>query len=360
MLEFFRHLRLCVSLVFLAGGDADWPQFRGPDGQGHADAKGLPLTWSEKENIAWKVEVPGLGWSSPVIQGQRIWLTTASTTSRRCGSCAWTAPPADRSTMSRSSLPKKLVGRHGEEQLRHADARHRRRPRLRPLRADGDGLPVHRRAKSCGRPCCRTTLYYGPSSSPVLFEDLLIVPCQGTDVRYVTALDKKTGKERWKTPCGGDYNSDATPLVIRVGKVDQLVCNLTRHRGWRSMSTPARNCGRSAQRQCRAGAPARSSAMGWSSCAAATSIRCSRRFGPTARGTSPRPTLSGRIEQARAAKPVAAAGRRRVVHGERQGNRQLPGRPNRARSTGMNASKASIPPRRCLPMAASTSQTRTA
>src|SRR5207253_2790232 len=56
---------------------ADWPQFRGPDGQGHADARGLALTWSEKENIAWKVERPGLGWSSPVIQGQRIWLTTA-------------------------------------------------------------------------------------------------------------------------------------------------------------------------------------------------------------------------------------------------------------------------------------------
>src|SRR5713226_5601459 len=56
---------------------AEWPQFRGPDGQGHADAKGLASTWSEQENIAWKVEVPGRGWSSPVISGQQIWLTTA-------------------------------------------------------------------------------------------------------------------------------------------------------------------------------------------------------------------------------------------------------------------------------------------
>src|SRR5712691_1702081 len=56
---------------------AEWPQFRGPGGQGHADAKGLPITWSEQENIAWKVAVAGLGWSSPVIQGERIWLTTA-------------------------------------------------------------------------------------------------------------------------------------------------------------------------------------------------------------------------------------------------------------------------------------------
>lgn len=56
---------------------ADSPQFRGPGGQGHSDAKNLPLTWSETENIAWKVPIAGLGWSSPSIQGDQIWLTTA-------------------------------------------------------------------------------------------------------------------------------------------------------------------------------------------------------------------------------------------------------------------------------------------
>src|SRR5262245_53593974 len=56
---------------------AEWPQFRGPDGEGHASQQGLPLTWSETENITWKVPVPGLGWSSPVIHGRQIWLTTA-------------------------------------------------------------------------------------------------------------------------------------------------------------------------------------------------------------------------------------------------------------------------------------------
>src|ERR1051326_5180009 len=56
----------------------DWPQFRGPDGQGHSAERGLPLTWSERENVRWKVAIPGLGWSSPAILGDRIWLTTAS------------------------------------------------------------------------------------------------------------------------------------------------------------------------------------------------------------------------------------------------------------------------------------------
>ncbi len=57
---------------------ADWPQWRGPDGQGHAAAaQDLPVTWSETENIAWKTPLPGRGWSSPVIDGKQIWMTTA-------------------------------------------------------------------------------------------------------------------------------------------------------------------------------------------------------------------------------------------------------------------------------------------
>ena len=56
----------------------EWPQFRGPDGQGHAGSAGLPLTWSETENIKWKRAIPGEGWSSPVVSGNQIWLTTAT------------------------------------------------------------------------------------------------------------------------------------------------------------------------------------------------------------------------------------------------------------------------------------------
>ena len=56
---------------------ADWPQFRGPDGQGHSDAKGIPIEWSEKKNITWKAAVPGQGYSSPVIAGNQVWMTSA-------------------------------------------------------------------------------------------------------------------------------------------------------------------------------------------------------------------------------------------------------------------------------------------
>ncbi|MCX7826767.1 MAG: PQQ-binding-like beta-propeller repeat protein, partial [Verrucomicrobiae bacterium] len=75
---------LCFVPVWMAvlasvafGGD-NWPQFRGPDGQGHSNATGLPVTWSEKENIKWKTAIHDRGWSSPVIWGNQIWLTTAT------------------------------------------------------------------------------------------------------------------------------------------------------------------------------------------------------------------------------------------------------------------------------------------
>src|ERR1041385_3370464 len=67
---FLLSLRLCASGL-------DWPEFRGPSGQGLVEAKTLPLTWSEEKNVRWKTPIHGRAWSSPVVDGNRIWLTTA-------------------------------------------------------------------------------------------------------------------------------------------------------------------------------------------------------------------------------------------------------------------------------------------
>ena len=56
---------------------ADWPQFRGPDGQGHSNATGIPVEWSDTKYVIWKMPVPGQGYSSPVISGDQIWMTSA-------------------------------------------------------------------------------------------------------------------------------------------------------------------------------------------------------------------------------------------------------------------------------------------
>ena len=68
---------LIVCLSVLAAPHAQWPEFRGPTGQGHSPEQGLPLDWSESRNVVWKRQVPGRGWSSPVVAGSQVWLTTA-------------------------------------------------------------------------------------------------------------------------------------------------------------------------------------------------------------------------------------------------------------------------------------------
>ena len=69
----------CIAIAAHIAIAADpWPQWRGPDGQGHAAAAhDLPITWSEQENVRWKTPLPGRGWSSPVIGGGLVWMTTA-------------------------------------------------------------------------------------------------------------------------------------------------------------------------------------------------------------------------------------------------------------------------------------------
>src|SRR5262245_34984549 len=80
--ELCRHIprsRLTLSLVLLAvvAHAENWTEFRGPTGQGHSVERGLPMTWSETENVAWKVPIPGRGWSSPAVVNEQVWLTTA-------------------------------------------------------------------------------------------------------------------------------------------------------------------------------------------------------------------------------------------------------------------------------------------
>src|SRR2546423_4897689 len=71
---------LALVLAGLSVARADWPEFRGPTGDGHFDknATGLPLHWSETENVKWKTPIPYRGWSTPVVVGGQVWLTTAT------------------------------------------------------------------------------------------------------------------------------------------------------------------------------------------------------------------------------------------------------------------------------------------
>jgi outer membrane protein assembly factor BamB len=222
---------IVVSLWLMGAAGAspslaeDWPQFRGPTGQGVSTERHLPLEWSDTRNISWKTEVPGLGWSSPVVAAGRIWLTTA--TAEGGGSL--------RALAFDVATGRQLVNVEVFRVGRPTGEVNPKNSRASPTPVvDGDRVYVHFGAEgtaaltTSGQIVWKTTFPYvsqhGNGGSPVLYRDLLIFSCDGYDTAFVVALDKHTGKVRWKTlrpkPISQAYS---TPLVIRVGDRDQIV-----------------------------------------------------------------------------------------------------------------------------------------
>ncbi|HKQ75006.1 MAG TPA: PQQ-binding-like beta-propeller repeat protein [Blastocatellia bacterium] len=210
---------LFLSMLLLT---QDWPEFRGPTGQGHSDERGLPLTWSETKNVRWKVAIPGRGWSSAAIQGDRIWLTTATEEGK-----SLRAISVDRNTgaiqQNVEIFRLKSLG-----PLNSKNSQASPTPIL-----EGDRVYLHFGAHgtACitqsGEIVWKTRLDYdngqhGPGGSPVIYDNLLIVSCDGQEMQYVTALDKLTGKVKWKKFREGNQ-AYTTPLVVRLPAGDQVI-----------------------------------------------------------------------------------------------------------------------------------------
>jgi outer membrane protein assembly factor BamB len=208
-----------LSLLFFF---RDWPEFRGPTGQGHSDERGLPMVWSETKNVRWKTAIPGRGWSSPAIQGDRIWLTTATEEGK-----SLRAISIDRNT----GAILKDVEVFRLKSLGNLNSKNSQASPTPVL--EGDRVYLHFGAfgtaclNQSGALVWKTRLDYdngqhGPGGSPVIYEDLLIVSCDGQDTQYVVALDKLTGKVRWKKFREG-YQAYTTPLVVRLPAGDQVI-----------------------------------------------------------------------------------------------------------------------------------------
>jgi outer membrane protein assembly factor BamB len=219
---------LFAGLIAYAGASAfsqGWPQFRGPDGQGHSTERGLPSEWSEAKNVAWKVPVPGRGWSSPVVVDGRVWLTTATVAGRESSLRLLSFDAAT----GRQSLDVEVF-RLRDSALLNAKNSHASPTPV----VEGDRVYVHFGAQgtaalsAAGDVIWKTRQLYesqhGNGGSPVLYGELLIFSCDGFDEAFVVALDKRTGKTRWRTmrplPWSQAYS---TPLVIRVADRDQIV-----------------------------------------------------------------------------------------------------------------------------------------
>ncbi|HEV3137359.1 MAG TPA: PQQ-binding-like beta-propeller repeat protein [Pirellulales bacterium] len=230
-------LRYALLVLFVCaaaahGGD-DWPQFRGPDGQGHSDSTGVPLAWSETEHVAWKTAIPGEGWSSPVVQADQAWMTTATESG-----CSLRAVCVDRAT-GRIVHDLEVFKRDKPIKKEPTNSYASPTPILEAGRLYVDfgtmgtaALDTLSGAIVWQSQELQLDHECGPGSSPAIYDNLLLFNCDGTDVQYGAALDKNTGALVWKTPRSGVINKPndrkkafTTPLVIRTGDRDQVVMN---------------------------------------------------------------------------------------------------------------------------------------
>ena len=211
---------------------AYWNQFRGPNGDGDARSANLPLKFSEKQNMSWKLPMPGKAWSSPVVMDGKVWLTNAEPE----GFKMW-AIQVD--WHSGKELRKVLVFENKEPQYCH------------PMNSYGTPTPViydgrvfvhfgthgtaaldaqsgqvlwERRDFKCDH-------FRGAAASPIVFNDSLIVHFDGHDLQYIVCLDQKTGKTRWKKEREYDFKTDngdrkkayCTPSVITHNGRQELI-----------------------------------------------------------------------------------------------------------------------------------------
>lgn len=215
---------------------ADWPEFRGPRGDGHAPGKGLPLHWSETNHVKWKTEIPHKGISTPVVMGGQAWLTTATVDGHD-----FFAICVDADT-GKMRFNEKVFHSDNPESLGNGASMN---SYATPSAVIERGR-VYVHFGSFGTACLDTGTgkalwkrddllcrhYRGPASSPVLFENLLILTMDGVDVQYHVALDKNTGKTVWKTNRSVIWNDEHIPGQmakdgdLRKGHSTPLIVNV--------------------------------------------------------------------------------------------------------------------------------------
>ena len=236
-----------VTLFLIAhtiSADDNWPQFRGPGARGVAAGANLPDQWSDSENVAWKTDIPGLGWSSPIVWGNRVFLTTAM-------------------SAGKVEEPKKgyYIGSRGEDVeemewkvfcLDLASGKvlwdrtvHKGKP-FGPIHQKNsyasetpvtDGRFVYAYIGNVGVFCLDfegntvwsetiaphpTRMNWGGAASPVLFKDRLYIVNDNEEDSYILALDKRSGKKVWRTP-RDEKSNWATPYVWENEKRTEII-----------------------------------------------------------------------------------------------------------------------------------------
>ena len=199
---------LFVALIALRLGAAEtnWPEFRGPTGDGLSTSTNLPLRWSEDQNVKWKTPIHGKAWSSPVIWGRQVWLTTATTNGQEL--FAVCVDPGTGRVLQDLKLfdvvkPQYCI----------------------PFNSYASPTPVIEAGRlyatfgSAGTACLDTQTgqvlwtrrdiecnhFRGAGSSPILYRNWLFLNFDGSDHQFIIALDKQTGRTVWQTNRSIDF-----------------------------------------------------------------------------------------------------------------------------------------------------------
>ncbi len=210
------------------GGDGEhyWPRWRGPSGQGVVEGTGYPNTWSNTTNVRWTTAVPGTGHSSPIVWGDRIFLTTSRDGGRRVsilsfrrtdGELLWETDAPEglgEYVHSKNSPAASTPTTDGERVYASFGSRGM-------LAVDFDGRLVWHRDLG------RVNNYHGPAGSPLLYRDTVIIYQDQNDGAFVIALDVRTGDTRWRTNRTASVGW-GTPIAISVGDHDELIVSSQR------------------------------------------------------------------------------------------------------------------------------------
>jgi outer membrane protein assembly factor BamB len=235
----FKISGLCVLsvLVYLSSQQLmaeEWFEFRGPTGQGHSTEKSLPVEWSPTEHVLWKTDIPGVGWSSPIVVGDKVYVTTAVSPESE------TSPDQSLQLVclnleSGAILWDKEIFHQTKETAQRI---HKKNSHASPTPiSDGKVIYVHfgTHGTACltldGDVVWKTNelkyeMQHGNGGSPIIVDDKLVIICDGKGANFIAALDRNTGKIAWKVDRNVDTRkkfSFGTPLLITVNGEKQIV-----------------------------------------------------------------------------------------------------------------------------------------
>lgn len=236
------HVLLIGLAVTCVLTGADWPRFRGPGGLGISESEKLPVKWSESDGVAWKTELPGPGSSSPIVAGNRVFVTCY--TGYGVEGASGSPEQLERLIVCADLDTGKILWR-ASEKSRHS-----------VTRAGNFGLREHHYASHTpvtdgervyaflgssgvvaydlsGKRLWQAevaddpgTAGFGSASSPILYQDVVIVPAT-VESEAIVAFDRKTGKETWRATASGYGGSWTTPILVdAAGGAKELVISL--------------------------------------------------------------------------------------------------------------------------------------